>query len=131
MDVRYPEWTYEFKERILPLIQFSLKASVAMYDQNWWKQNNGIPTGGSLCVQLANITVYYVMSKNVYSLPEMMVNVAEVKRYIDDGGGFYAGLDEEFHRWLMEVNRRIGEYGLYIDESNIKSNSEFINLLDI
>ena len=41
-------------------------ASVAKYEDSWWRQNNGIPTGGSLCVQIANITVYYVMSIKVY-----------------------------------------------------------------
>ena len=32
---------------------------------------------------------------------------------------------------MTEVNRRIRPYGLYIDESNFKKNSEFINFLDI
>ena len=48
----------------------------------------GVPTGGSLCVQLANITVFYVTNYAVYSKPEMMANVVEAKRYIDDGAGW-------------------------------------------
>ena len=47
----------------------------------------GVPTGGSLCVQLANITVFYFMNNAVYSKPEIMANVVEAKRYIDDGAG--------------------------------------------
>ena len=78
------------------MIDFSLKASVAKYDGEWWKQNNGIPTGGSLCVQLANITVFYVMSKKVYTIPSMMEDIRDIKRFIDDGGGFYFGSEEQF-----------------------------------
>ena len=62
----------------------------------WWKQKNGIPTGGSLCVQLANITVFYVMNQKVYSNPDMMTNVLDIKRFIDDGQGFYLATEEEF-----------------------------------
>ena len=95
------------------------------------KQKNGITTGGSLCVQLANITVFYVMSKKVYSVPEMMTNKKEVKRFIDEGAGFYSGSEEQFNNWLSSVNQNIGPLGLYIDESNFRKNSHFINFLDI
>ena len=57
MEVCRPEWSAEFRDWILSLIDFSLRSSVAKYEDSWWKQNNGIPTGGSLCVRLANITV--------------------------------------------------------------------------
>ena len=36
----------------------------------------------SLGVQLANITVFYVMNQNVYSHPLMMTNVLDIKRHI-------------------------------------------------
>ena len=58
-----PEWSGDLRSWIISLIDFSLRASVAKFDNCWWRQNNGIPTGGSLCVQLANITVFYVMTK--------------------------------------------------------------------
>ena len=71
------------------------------------------------------------MSKNVYSVPDMMTNIKEIKRYIDDGGGFYSGSAQQFSNWLTAVNQIIGPLGLYIDESNFQPNSQFINLLDI
>ena len=131
MNVCRPDWSEPFKRWILSLIDFSLKASVAKYKDSWWKQNNGIPTGGSLCVQLANIVVFYVMDKKVYNDPSMMQYVSDVKRFIDDGVGFFFENEEKFNEWLTEVNRRIRPYGLYIDESSFKTNSEFINFLDI
>ena len=92
---------------------------------------NGIPTRGSLCFQIANITVFYVMQKEVYSDPEMMALITEIKRFIDDGAGFFAESKEKFQNWLSLVNQKIRAYGLHIDESSIKSNSIFINFLDI
>ena len=91
MDECRPDWTEPFKQWILTLIDFSLKASVAKYKESWFKQKHGIPTGGSLCVQLANITVFYVMAKEVYTVPSMMTNVGDAKRFIDDGSGFFLG----------------------------------------
>ena len=94
-------------------------------------QKNGIPTGGSLCVQLANIAVFYVMHKRVYSQPHMMRYVNEIKRFIDDGVGFFYGTEEQFNDWLWHVNANIGLHGLIIDESNFKNPFQFINFLDI
>ena len=126
MDTCRLDWSDELKKWILSLIDFSLRASVAKYNGIWWKQKNGIPTGGSLCVQLANISVYYAMSQKVYDVPEKMTNVEEVKRFIDDGAGFFHGNNEEFEEWLNMVNQEIGMLGLNIDESSLKSNGEYI-----
>ena len=131
MDTRRPDWSTELKDWIISLIDFSLRASVAKYNNSWWKQKNGIPTGGSLCVQLANITVFYVMSQKVYAVSDMMTMVLDIKRYIDDGGGFHLGNKEQFDIWLSTVNERINPFGLHIDESNFQINSHYINLLDI
>ena len=82
-------------------------------------------------MQLANITVFYVMSKKVYSDPNMMILITEIKRFIDDGAGFFSGTEEQFNEWLAEVNRRINPLGLHIDESSFRGNSSYTNFLDI
>ena len=60
-----------------------------------------------------------------------MLNVTEVKRFIDDGAEFFSGNENEFENWLDMVNQEIGVLGLNIDESSCKGNSEYINFLDI
>ena len=94
MDECRSNWTDDLKNWIIALID--LNASVAKYGGNWWRQNQEIPTGGSLCVQLANITVFYVMSKKIYSVAHMMKDVLDIARYIDDGGGLFLSSEEEF-----------------------------------
>ena len=37
------------------------------------------------------IILAIIMAKEVYSVPSMMTNVGDAKRYIDDGSGFFLG----------------------------------------
>ena len=71
------------------------------------------------------------MSKKVYNDPDMMVRINEIKRFIDDGAGFFFGDEQQFNDWLTTVNQKISSLGLHIDESSFKKNSDFINFLDI
>ena len=71
------------------------------------------------------------MAKKVYDVPNMMTNILSIKRFIADGGGLYLGSEDQFIDWLAEVNRVIGHLGLHIDESCFRTNSNFINVLDI
>ena len=57
MDEHREEWSNELKKWIIDLVNFSLKSSVGQFEDNFYRQLNGVPTGGSLCVQLANMTV--------------------------------------------------------------------------
>ena len=82
-------------------------------------------------MQLANITVFYIMNKAVYSKPQLMSNIKEGKRYIDDGGGFYVGSERSFKTWINTVNNLLQPYGLYIDEFLIKNINEYAPFLDI
>merc|ERR1712002_1056896 len=98
------DWTDDFKEWIVKLVKRSLKSAIGKFEGRWYRQKKGIPTGGSLCVELANITVYYLMRKFVYSNCNLMKNVAHVKRYIDDGAGFFTGSQRQFEVWIRSVN---------------------------
>ena len=131
MIEKRPGWSSAKRKWILDLIDLSLRASIGKFKDNFYRQKKGVPTGGSLCVQLANITVYYIMNKAVYSNQQLMTNVKEAKRYIDDGAGFYVGSHRSFLVWMNKVNEFLNPYGLFIDESGVKDVGEFIPFLDI
>ena len=128
---RRPGWSNAKRSWILHLIDISLRASVGKFKDNFYRQKKGVPTGGSLCVQLANITVYYIMRQAVYSDENLMNCVRELKRYIDDGGGFYVGSHRSFMVWMKKVNENLAPYGLFIDESVIQDVGVFVAFLDI
>ena len=125
------DWPYALKEWICDLVKHSLKSAVGKFEDKWYVQKLGIATGGSLCVELANITVYYVMRQCVYSNKMLMKKVKHVKRYIDDGAGFYTGSSDEFKQWLADVNDAISSSGLFIDEANVEEVGSFVPFLDI
>ena len=126
-----PGWSPTKRKWILDLIDISLRASIGKFKDNFYRQKKGVPTGGSLCVQLANITVYYIMNKAVYSKEQLMTNVKEAMRYIDDGAGFYVGSRRSFQVLMGRVNENLNPYGLFIDEWEIKDVGGFIPFLDI
>ena len=125
------DWSDDFRLWILKLVKVSLKCAVGKFEDCWYRQKKGIPTGGSLCVELANITVYYIMRKQVYSNSNLMKHVVYVKRYIDDGAGFFTGSQRQFASWLSSVNLALKPYGLLIDESNIEEVGVCVPFLDI
>ena len=120
-----------FVEWLVKLVELSLKSSVGIFEGNWYKQRRGVPTGGSLCVQLANITVFSIMRKTVYDDEDIMKNVISAKRYIDDGAGLYKGSIDSFKDWIASLNERLSTFGLNIDESTICPTNYFISFLDI
>ena len=126
-----PDWSEDFRKWILSLVDLSFRASVGKFKGDWFRQLNGVPTGGSLCVQLANITVYYVLYKTVYSVPGLMKDVKSIKRYIDDGADLYTGSTRQFKTWISNINDSLKSYSLYIDENNIQNVGHLIPFLDI
>jgi hypothetical protein len=73
-----PDWNGEKRKWVLDLIDISLRASIGKFKDKFYRQKKGVPTGGSLCVQLANMTVYYIMREAVYSKPLLMYYVKEI-----------------------------------------------------
>ena len=126
-----PDWTPEFSAWIVDLVNLSLQASVGIFEGTWYRQKNGVPTGGSLCVQLANIAVYRIMNKVIYSDQQLMKKIAALKRYIDDGSGVFIGTKRQFSEWIRTVNTRLAAYGLNIDEWTIEDPNEPVAFLDI
>ena len=125
------DWPEDFRSWIIDLVELSLRSAVGLFDNNWFIQLIGIPTGGSLCVQIANIAVYYIMNKCVYSNPELMKKVVSAVRFIDDGTGLFEGSKDEFKMWIADVNKALLSYGLIIDEYQVEDPGSYVSFLDI
>ena len=125
------DWSPEFIDWIVELVSLSLKSSVGTFEDCWYRQRNGVPTGGTLCVQLANMTVYYILSRAIYSDKKLMEKIASLKRYIDDGSGTFTGTKRQFSDWIRIVNSKLARYGLNIDESTIEDPNSPVAFLDI
>jgi hypothetical protein len=133
LDTCRPQWKQDYKDWILSLIKLSLKASIGKYKGKWFKPVNGIPTGGSISVQVANITVFYVLFHCLYSKNNLMENVYSIKRFIDDGAGIFQGSQRQFQSWKNNLTGALREYHLTIEDSawQYAENGDLVHFLDI
>ena len=113
------------------LIELSMKSSVGCFKGKWYRQKKGIATGGSICVELANITVFYVLNEVLYSDHSMMSDVESLKRFVDDCTGAYTGSERMFRKWEKRVRDRLLEFGLKTDDFVVMKNGEPLPFLDI
>ena len=60
MEECRPDWDPNFCTWLLECIQLSLDSAVGKFENNWYRGEIGIPTGGTLCVHLADMTVYKI-----------------------------------------------------------------------
>ena len=60
------------------------------------------------------------MRRVVYSDDCLMKNIVTLKRYINDGAGFFDGTKRQYSEFISTVNCRLNNIGLNIDESNIE-----------
>ena len=91
-----------------------MNSANGIHHGKWYKPVNGIPTGGSLSVQLANITVYYVLYFTLYSNEVLMSNIFAIKRFIDDETGIFKGSVEQFQYFKKELTRGLNSYNLNV-----------------
>lgn len=111
-----------------------MKSAVGLHKEKWYKPINGIPTGGSLSVQLANIAVYHVLFTTLYSNYNLMQNIYSIKRFIDDGVGLFNGTLRQFDTWKTEITKALNLYKLNIKPEDWQIATEpgiLVHFLDI
>ena len=126
-------WSHQFTEWLVKLIKISLKSGVGVFQDKWFQSKSGISTGGSLSVQLANIAVFYVLNKCIYSNKQLSKDIVSIIRFIDDGTGIFKGSFRQFLNWRRLVTESLAEYNLRIPVKDWKvaSLSGYVNFLDI
>ena len=136
MEEVKPNWSNDFKNWLVDLCELSIESSFGVFKEEWYKALNGISTGSSISVQLANITVYYVLRKVLYRDEDLMKWVVGngIKRFIDDGTGLFSGSLNDFDTFNNKVSSELENYGLIIKKEEWKIASSFsdsVNFLDI
>ena len=132
-----PSWSSEFQSWLLDLIAISIESSIGEFAGKLFKSRKGLPTGGSLIVQLANISVFFVLDKALYSNKESIKEIVSIKRYIDDGIGVHTMTSRRFKIWKTKISSLI--YDSYDSKLIVKETDwsvpvakhAMINFLDI
>ena len=113
-----PDWEENFVNWLLQLIDLSVKAGFGKFQNKWYIPKTGIPTGGNISVQLANISVFYALKFSLFSNQLMMENIISVKRFIDDGTGIFKGSSEDFDIWKTLFTTKLKKFNLTIKDED-------------
>ena len=128
------DWSDDFKSWLCKLLKLSMESAVGIFKGDWYKPKNGVPTGGSCSVQLANIAVYFVLKSVLYSDQNKMNSIVSIKRFIDDGVGIHNLSSRQFSQWRNSLTEGVRKFGLNIKETDWKiaeCSSNPVNFLDI
>ena len=63
VDCHRPDWNRALKCWLKDSMQNSFHSAVLKNKQTWFLPKVGIPTGGSISVEVANIAVFFIMKK--------------------------------------------------------------------
>ena len=127
-------WEQNFIKWLLDIIDLSLSAGFGKFQDKWYRPKTGIPTGGNISVQLANIAVFYALYNCLFSDEIMMEEIVSTIRFIDDGSGIYKGTEEEFVIWKLELTTRLKRFNLTIKDEDwdiALQLGETVHILDI
>ena len=67
----------------------------------------------------------------MYNNNDLMKEIVDTKRFIDDGTGLYKGTHQDFSEWIVLVNQALQPYGLLIDEYQVQDTGSYVSFLDI
>ena len=131
-----PHWSSGFVEWLLELVNWSLNSSYGRHGKFWYRHLQGIATGGSLSVSLANIAVFYVLRCVIYGSDTVPEQLVSLKRFVDDLSGLWAGTRRSFIKWSEFVNSQLALFGLSIKEKesqnwDLNPPGDFTTFLDI
>ena len=128
------DWSLEFRNWLIDIIRLSMKSAFGEFKGSFFKAIGGIPTGGSISVELANITVYFILKKVLFEDNKLMKDIIGIKRYIDDGVGVHTMSQRRFSGWKKLVSNKVTNYGMKIKATDWNEPADKhhpVNFLDI
>ena len=92
---------------ILCMARICIENSVIHYRGKWYRSKRGIPTGGPESGSIANIVVYFVLTKKLLIHPEIhhLNKISIRKRFLDDVWCGWLGTSREFSLFVAAMNR--------------------------
>ena len=119
------------KKMVIEFVKFSISNACIHYRDRWYKMLEGVPTGGSDSVCLANIYVKWVLLKFNKSKPATVFqsNFCLLLRFIDDFFGGWAGTYRQFKQFITVFNNFGKHYGVIFDKEQFGDSVTFLDVL--
>ena len=128
MESCRPEWDDDFREFLIDLTISSFDSAVVNFQGLWYGVEEGVPTGGIPSVSAANISVFFVFKKLIYTQENPLIDFL---RFVDDGLGFFNGGISSFYNWFEDIRvKSVDRYGLDLTVT-VNPVTTFTQFLDI
>ena len=100
------------KTAIEHFIRLSFENSYVTYQDKCYKSKVGIPTGGSLSRQIADIFLHWIMFIKMTPSLSLIQAIRFWKRFIDDVIGVWRGTKRSFINFVTQLNAETMKYGI-------------------
>ena len=100
------DYTHELNQAILRLVDFCLRNSVLHYRGQWFRSEDGVPTGGPESGSIANIYVKWMLDKKLLPHPTIAPKDKLEKRlrFLDDLWFLWRGSERQFEAFKSALN---------------------------
>ena len=102
----------KIKTAIAEFINLSFEASYVSYKSECFSSNIGIPTGGSLSRQIADIFLHWITFEKANPKISEIQAIRFWKRFIDDCIGIWRGTRRSFDNFVNHLNNETIKYGI-------------------
>ena len=99
-------------EAVEAFVNLSFKESYIAYKNQVFKPKVGIPTGGSLSRQIADIFLHWLLFKKIDTSIMTANELRFWSRFIDDGIGIWRGSRRSFDAFINKLNRETNKFGI-------------------
>ena len=112
------------------VIKFTLEETFVTYQDECYKSKVGIPTGGCNSRQLADIFLQWLLFKNIKPKLRNWTLITFWKRFIDDGFGLWKGTQEEFQKFINNLNKESQKFNIHFPITEVQF-GKTVNFLDL
>ena len=120
----------KIKTAIEQFINLSFENSYVTYKNECFKSKVGIPTGGSLSRQIADIFLHWIIFVKMSPKLNTIQAIRFWKRFIDDCIGVWRGTKRSFNNFVTQLNVETMKYGIKfpINEVQFGKSVHFLDL---
>ena len=111
-------------------VRLSFEESYITHQDKVFKSKVGIPTGGSLSRQIADVFLHWLLFKKIDTSIMTPNELLFWRRFIDDGLGIWRGSKRSFDAFVKKLNRETNKFGINFPLNEVQFGKS-VNFLDI
>ena len=115
---------------IKEFVQLSFDESYITHQDKVFKSKVGIPTGGSLSRQIADVFLHWLLFKKIDTSIMTPNELLFWRRFIDDGLGIWRGSKRSFDAFVKKLNRETNKFGINFPLNEVQFGKS-VNFLDV